>query len=205
VLQVILARGGAPQGYFLRGAGGGGRNGSPDRVIGTGYCMPIQLSTQSRLQVAKVRLQVAKVGFVSRDLPFREALSADCRRPLMADCCLKRPANGPGVVLNFLSSRLVCERYLERAGAFARSCGEPCGTIFPPASPPSGPMSMIQSASAMTSRLRSITTTLMAASPRGRGKNGSITSAVLPCYRGNEVLRPQPLPRLRILFRNPRT
>jgi len=75
--------------------------------------MPIQLSTQSRLQVAKVRLQVAKVGFVSRDLPFREALSADCRRPLMADCCLKRPANGPGVVLNFLSSRLVCESIMK--------------------------------------------------------------------------------------------
>jgi len=56
------------------------------------------------------------------------------------------------------------ERYLPVWDALARatSSGVPCATICPPASPPSGPRSMIQSAVLITSRLCSMTTTVFA-------------------------------------------
>ena len=60
---------------------------------------------------------------------------------------------------NSARMRAVCEA----RGIADRSVhGEPCATIRPPPSPPSGPRSMIQSASAMTSRLCSMTTTRVA-------------------------------------------
>ena len=47
------------------------------------------------------------------------------------------------------------------AGSSATSSGVPAATTMPPSSPPSGPMSMIRSADLITSRLCSITTTLL--------------------------------------------
>ena len=49
-------------------------------------------------------------------------------------------------------------------GARAIASGDPWATMWPPSAPPSGPRSMIQSASAMMSRLCSMTTTLLPAS-----------------------------------------
>jgi len=47
--QCALGLATAVDGTARRGAGGGGRHDSPDRVLGTRYCMPIKLSAQSRL------------------------------------------------------------------------------------------------------------------------------------------------------------
>ena len=61
---------------------------------------------------------------------------------------------------NSLSTAPVCET----RGLRDTAAGGPAATTLPPPAPASGPMSMIQSASAMTSRLCSTTTTVLPAS-----------------------------------------
>src|SRR2546426_898238 len=71
-----------------------------------------------------------------------------------------------GFQVAFLDSRNPASAAAVWPGAAPAFSGGPWNTILPPPSPPSGPRSMIQSASAMTSRLCSITTTVLPASTR---------------------------------------
>src|SRR5262249_8510602 len=59
------------------------------------------------------------------------------------------------------------------AGSAATSSGVPAAITSPPSSPPSGPMSIRRSADLITSRLCSITTTLLRASTRRRSTSRS--------------------------------
>src|SRR5258706_2452413 len=85
--------------------------------------------------------------------------------------------------------------------AVATCSGMPCATTCPPPSPPSGPRSMIQSASAITSRLCSMTTTVLPASTNRCSTRISFsTSAICKPTVGSSstysvFLPPAPAPR----------
>src|SRR2546426_847987 len=79
----------------------------------------------------------------------------------------------------------------------ATSSGGPSATICPPSSPPSGPRSMIQSAVLMTSRLCSMTTTVLPASTRRcRTLSSRSTSAKCrPTVGSSKMYRVRPVSR----------
>ena len=59
----------------------------------------------------------------------------------------------------------------------ATASGVPVATMVPPPSPPSGPRSMIQSAVLMTSRLCSITTTVLPCSTSAWSTSSSLRTS----------------------------
>src|ERR1017187_3185240 len=83
-------------------------------------------------------------------------LVPDAGRPARQGCTVQdlRIRRAHALARTLRRNRPVCERLLR-----AICSGVPCATIRPPPSPPSGPRSMTQSASAMRSRLCSMTIT----------------------------------------------
>src|SRR3569833_2507788 len=77
------------------------------------------------------------------------------------------------------------------------SSGVPQATISPPPSPPSGPRSMIQSAVLMTSRLCSITTTVLpwSASSCSTSSSLRVSSKCRPVVGSSRMYRVRPVPR----------
>src|SRR6185503_13178726 len=81
---------------------------------------------------------------------------------------------------------------------FAISFGGPSATIWPPRSPPSGPRSMIQSAFLMTSRLCSITSTVLPPSTRrlSTSSNRWISAKCSPVVGSSKMYKVRPVGRL---------
>ncbi len=71
--------------------------------------------------------------------------------------------------------RSACPVWL--SATWATTSGEPWATIRPPPAPPSGPRSMIQSAVLTTSRLCSITTTVLPAAVKPWSTSSSLRTS----------------------------
>src|SRR5439155_11576583 len=83
-----------------------------------------------------------------------------------ADQRVVDPRAAPAVVRGRLPKTSARKRPVCESGLAATSSGVPTATTFPPWSPPSGPRSTIQSAVLITSRLCSITRTVLPAETR---------------------------------------
>src|SRR5437763_12548971 len=92
-----------------------------------------------------------------------------------------------------------CRRYrpVWLASTWATSSGVPVATMYPPASPPSGPRSMIQSAVLMTSRLCSMTSTVLPAATSACSTSNSLrtSSKCRPVVGSSKMYKVRPVAR----------